>query len=65
MFKACFSLPHAPQGSEVDHAYFLLLTLTKQLLFVKFCDKTAGIGSMAGQVPRKCQDIAVWTCRRA
>ena len=46
MFKACFSLPHAPQGPEVDHAYFLLLTLTKQVFFAKFCDKTAGIGSM-------------------
>ena len=47
------------------NVHFLLLRLTKQLLSVKFCDKTAGIGIMAGQVPRKCQDIAGWTDRRA
>ena len=33
-----------PRGLKVDqNAYFLLVTHTKQLLLVTFCDTTAGI----------------------
>ena len=35
-----------PSGLKVtENAYFLLLTHTKQLLLVTFCDTTAGIGA--------------------
>ena len=34
--------PTGLKGNQ--NAYFSLLTHTKQLLFVPFCDKTAGIG---------------------
>ena len=39
------ALPHRPQGSEDDpNAYFSLLTHTKKLLLVIFCDPTAETG---------------------
>ena len=31
-----------------NNTYFLLLTQTQQLLFVTFCNKIAGIGSVIG-----------------
>ena len=39
-----FFLHHGPQGSEDDPE--LVLTHTKQLLLVTFCDTTPGIGAM-------------------
>ena len=39
-----------PEGLRVtQNAYFSLLTHTKQLLLVTFCDMTAGIVSVMGQ----------------
>ena len=40
-----FTLPHGPKRSEGDLEYtFLLLTHTKKLLLVTFCDLTAETG---------------------
>ena len=39
-----FALPHGSKGSEGDpNAYFSLLTHTKELVLVIFCDVTAEI----------------------
>ena len=46
------------QGSDwglrvTQNAYFSLITHTKQLLSVKFCDTIAGIGSVTGRKDRR------------